>query len=500
MTPNPGPNDASVSLRSAEPLFSPFGILKNVGSSLISLLSATLLGFLTSLILARRLDHEVYGLYVLMLGIAGILTALADLGLGQVAVREIARHRARTGSLIGSAMALRMAANAIVLLLAVIFLAVDDQMPGHEPFTLLVILTMIVSLTSDLLRNVFAGHERFELDLVTRLAERLAILTLVVLVAGMTIEMTVAVVLVGTLIGLSLTLAVTFYLVPFRAFRPSRRESRELLVAGLPLGLSILIVSFYSRYDVIILGALRTHSEVAWFSVAYSLIAIVISLSFAASSALLPVFSRLAHQGHRDTQFGLYRLALRYLLIVALALVGGIVVLAAPVVNAVYGASYAPAGDALQVLAFTLLFILPTHLMLAVLLSLDRQRLVLTSHLLSGLLLLVLDPLLISWMGVLGAAITNVLVEGIILAFCLSMVSRLLGRVSLGLLLRPAGAAIIALIVFLVASGLPDGLRLTLALVGYAGALFAVRAVTTQDMHQLRQALAHSRVQPPGLA
>ncbi|HYO87225.1 MAG TPA: flippase [Candidatus Limnocylindrales bacterium] len=466
-------------------------ILKNVSSSLVSLMGALIIGFAVSWLLARSLGDTVYGQYVFLLGIAGILTAFADLGLSQVNTREVARDKPNAGRHALTAVGLRLTANGVILIVALVLLWMDADIRSHELMAMMVIVTMMITLLSDLLRSTFNGFERLELDLITRISERAVTLVIIILlvVGGISLDAAITGILVGAVAGLIITVGTLVRIPQIHPMHLIVRDIPALFTAGLPIGLSILVVSFYARYDVLVLGILRTPSEVAWFSVAYSLVQILVSLSFAASSTLFPVFSRLAHNGQFAHHQLLFREALRYTLVIAFATAGLTFVSAWPIISLMYGPTYAPATEALHILSLALAFMFPVHLMINVLFSLNRQRWVLMTHVVSGVMLLFLDPILISWQGVEGAAISNVIIEGTIFIICLALITRLLGPIEWGTFLRPLGAAAAAALLYALWP-LPELPRAMIALALYVLGLIALRAITAADVQRFRLAFA----------
>ena len=170
---------------------SPRRIVANIGNSVASLIGAMGIGFIISWLLARSLGDAVYGQYVFLLGIAGILTALADLGLSQVLIREVARDRANAGLHAASVVALRLMADGVVLIIALIAIYLDEVQRAHEALAITVVVTMMITLLSDLIRSAFNGFERLDPDLVTRVGERLITLVIIVLLVaeGITLDL-----------------------------------------------------------------------------------------------------------------------------------------------------------------------------------------------------------------------------------------------------------------------------------------------------------------------
>lgn len=464
---------------------SQFIVLKNIANSVVSLLGAMVLAFITSWLLARVLGDSTYGQYVFIFNTFGLILSFADLGLPQIAAREIARSQETAGHYMQTAVFLRLIATFFTLIAAVLMLLSLDELDGQELLALVVVFTTVITSFSDLLRSAFLAFERMEFDLITRVAERGITLILMVglAAAGLTLENAIWGLLAGSVIGMGITLVFLWRLVPPQGLRFNRDLAGLMLRAGIPMGGSILLVSFYSRYDVLILGILRPSQEVAWFSVAYSFILILVSLSFAASSALLPTFSR-----RQVVEVSLVTEALRYSLIIGLTVAAFIFIGAEPLVLTIYGESYAPAADALRLLGFTLIFIFPNHLMLNLMLSRNQQNTVLRANLLSGILLLILDPALILVFGVQGAVLANIAVEITIFCLYFYMIGQTVGRMSLLPIARTCAVGGAAIAVYFLTPD-PEFLRILSSGLVYVAALFIFRCIGPEDFARLQRLL-----------
>ncbi len=456
-------------------------ILRNIGSSVLSLLGAMVLSFVISWLLARLLDNEIYGQYVFMFNTFGLILSFSDMGLSKIITREIARSRDAAGQFVQTAVLIRLTLTLLTVIAALLVILTLDQLEGQEILALIVVFTLVITNFSDLLRSVFLGFERMELDLVTRVAERALTLVIVILLSLVTLTLETAVwgLLAGAVIGLLLTLLYLWKLITPQFMRFNRGFSTLMLRAGLPMGGSILLVSFYSRFDVLLIGILRTSQEVAWFSIAYSFILILVSISFAASGALLPAFSR-----YQGIHLPLLKESLRYTLIAGMTAAVCIFIGAETLILTIYGSSYAPSVGVLQLFGFTLVFIFPTHLMLNLLLSVNKQTAVFQRHLLSALLLLILDPFLIMLLGIQGAALANILVEATVFGLYLALIRKHTGSLFFRPILRvfAAGGAAFAAYLLLPASAV---FQILITVVVYLAAVFAFRCLTLDDLQRL---------------
>jgi O-antigen/teichoic acid export membrane protein len=489
-TPNPIPSEIGMTDQDSDSdqsqLYSLLTIVKNVFSLILSTLVAMGLGFVISWILARKLGDELYGNYVFMLGIAGLIVSLADLGLGRVTIREMAKEKGKAGEYLFTGIIIRLAAYVLVFLVIVGLAFSIEQLNGWEMTAIVIGLTAIILNMSNLLRGPFTSFEKLELDLLTRGAEQGVSLVIVIglIALGLSLNPLTVGLLVGATAGLVITIYYTLKLTPPSGLIYNTETGKSLLKTGIPMGFSIIIVGFYARYDVLILGILRDTQEVAWFSIAYSFILILALISFSSTNALFPIFSRLSGI-HREQQLTLLRDSLRYVLIIAIAVSGGVYITAETVVLTIYGQEYAPAFEALQIMAFSLTFMFPTHLMLTLLYAENRQNWVLSGHFTSGVLLLIFDPLLISRYGIHGAALSNIMVEFTIFCVYIYFTKISIGSIGVDTIVRPMLAGIIAAGVYLV---LPLPLILSIMMCGsvYLAALFAVQAIRPKDVSLIK--------------
>lgn len=475
-------------------LFSVRSILKNILSLLFSLMGATLLSFVTSWLLATQLGETTYGLYIFMLGVPGVVMSFADLGLGKVVTREMAKTPAKANTYLFTATILRLAAYLILSVITAIAILSLTTLRGYELLTLVVTFTIVVNGLSDLLRSAFVSFERTEFDLLTRVAERALSLFFVLGAAliGISLSSAIFALVAGAVAGILITFFAVLRFMPRNETKFDLPTGKSFLRAGIPMGASVLIISFYARYDVLILGLLRGTAEVARFSIAYSLLLVLSSLSFSVFSALFPVFSRLS-QVHRAEQKKLFVHALHYIFVLSIPLAGSIIIAGKAIVLLIYGESYGSSGEILQLLGVALVFMFPSHVMLTVLYAENRQSWVLGSHLLSAALLLIADPILITLTGVYGAALSNILVELVIFCVCLRLTTITLGTFSMGIITRPLAAGTVALVFYAFVPA-PNPINLVLTVVVLLGAMTAFKAISLAEIKRLNYYLIREKV------
>ncbi|MFW5708915.1 MAG: flippase [Chloroflexota bacterium] len=470
--------------------FSISTVARNVASLLASNLGVTFVGFVISWLMARYLGDELYGKYVFALSVAMLMLSVADLGLQKVATREMAKTPDQSGTLLFTAFVLRSLGY---IVMGTVFLTVAprlSEMEGLQSITILVVVIVTALGLTDVLNSVFIAHERMEFDLLTRVSERVLAVSLVatIIFMGGDLQAIAAVLAVAGAAGVLIAFFNLRRFISVQDLRFSLPTARSLLRNGAPMGLSLLVFAFYSRFDVLLLGMLRSSAEVAWFSIAYTLVLTVSTLATAGSQAFFPVFARLLYQD-REQGLSLLKTTLRFGLVTSVVAGGGLFVIAYPLITIVYGAEYQPAGDALSIMAFSLVFMLPTQLMFVLLLSDNRQTWVLYINLTGALLLLFINPILISSMGVEGAALTNVMIEAFVFTLYIFLVRSTLGWVGLDTIVMPLLAGIIGFGLYVLLPFTPV-VNLIAGTIAFIAALFLLKIIRRSDIVMLREMIA----------
>ena len=393
--------------------------------------AALLLAGLVTLRLATSyLGVEGFGGYAIVLSLAPILLAFADLGIGTLLARDLVHSPERRSELAGTLLGFRLAASAAVV---VICLAVAPFLPyeGHVRIGLVIAAVGVALLSTSSFALPFLQVE-FRLDLAALLDVVTACLTIAGVAAVVVLDLgfyaLVSVNAVVGLLGLSVAAAVVR-----RFWRPSlrfdRRLARRLLSDGLPLAAVIVLGLLHFRVDALMLSLMRPTEDVGVYTVAYRFLEQALVFPAIFMAAVFPLLASAVREGQASE---VVRKAFSFLLLVAVPLALALALFADPLVKLAAGNDFAAAALPLRVLTPALVFTFVNSVFAALLIVLNRQRaLILVS--LGGILLNVLMNLFaITHFGYMGAAVTTVISEG--LGLCVVF---LLARRACGFALSP---------------------------------------------------------------
>ena len=273
----------------------------------------------------------------------------------------------------------------------------------------------------------------------------------------------------------------------FPVFAPEWRRLKSLVLEGLPFGLAMFTVVLYGRIGVLLLKALSTNADVAYFNVGYMLSQPLGFISSALSISAFPSLSRRAQLGPSGVG-PVLRKTIKYQLIMALPLAVGLCLLAERVVPLLFhGGGFAQAGVALKLLSLGLPLIFLNLTSRYVLTALDSQRTYLRAIALGLAVNLGLSAALAGSLGYGGACAGLLGGELAVFVMCQKSLTRYLGFA--GVFRELGRPALAAAVMGLAVAGLRSGSLLVVPAAGaviYVAMLFVLKVFSRDELRILR--------------
>jgi O-antigen/teichoic acid export membrane protein len=469
---------------------------KNVGAGLFgntSILIATrvltkAIGTVFTIVVARKLGIEDYGLYVFANSLGGMFGMAAVFGLPRLITRVVAREMDRTGETL---------ANIIILESALLTLAVTGMVStilllGYSGHRLWIVIiggsgALLVALL-DINAAFFRAHRRMDLEALMRipLSSLNLILGVAVLLAGLGI---LGLVVVQWIIY-AFILVSGFILAMRKLGRPSFSLDlpayRTLLTRAFPFALSTVFVHVYQSVAMILLPILGGDEITGLYAGAKNFLAVFGVLPISLTGSFFPVMSQLWETSYDDWRFTCQR-SLKYLLIMALPIVVGLSMIGEQVTLLVLGDEFAESGLILQTMAFWIILAFLNAGLSNALLSVDREK---THMRIVGVLMVVnvgANLALIPFWGAYGAVAASLLTEGLMLltqSYVLSKVSQ--GLFSRAITLQPILSVIVMAGAVYLARGLGLVPTVVVGAVVYPLSLFALGAFDANEIGLIR--------------
>ena len=381
--------------------------------------------FVFFLFAARRLGTDEFGVLSFALGFVTMFSVLVDMGLGQLAVRTIARDRDSGAQLVGLALPLKAVSSVLLAALIIAFAFLF----GYPSRTLLVVLAccpiVLDAAFTQFFRGVFQGLEATWLIAVARVLQAVLVLVaLATLSRWLNTAFSFASLNAGVVVLVSaFTLLVGVNQLGRPSWRVDVRQWGTVLRAALPLGVSAILIMFYYWNGSTLLSLFSGNRAVGIYNASYPLVFGLTFLSSSYAGALYPIMSR-AHATGAESVAGILARGLGFILPLAVCIVVVGSFSSAQIVQLVYGSQFAQSASVLRVLAWwgTLMYInaVMSHLFIAT----DRSSLVTAQAGLNLGVNLGLNFLLIPHLGAVGAAVAIVAAEALGVSFYIFLIAR----------------------------------------------------------------------------
>jgi len=398
------------------------GIRKNIAIQTLTQTLGRGLGFLFSLIVARKLGAGQFGVFSFTLSLGTLFSILMDLGLDPLIVKWTARQQ---DALVASVFRLRLAASLGIFALIIIVAAL---VPDLSFWTLALIgLYFVLQINLQTHVSCFQGIERMEWETgAITLQKTSAILLALGLLWFLPIPQMGALGLaLSVAAGLGLArwfsdrLAISALEWPARGQQwfPSRDHLRLIFRESLPLAVVLVAWSVYFKIDVILLKAFVSDAEIGYYSSAYKILE---GLTIFPSILLVAIFPALSRRSVQDEPRARGLLGQAFFLLAPAALLIWFVASrwSPLLIEIVYGSAYAPASPLLNILALALLALFPGYLFTKSLLAYDRNALYAGITVAAALLNIGLNLYLIPRLGAAGSAWATVVTESLVTLSC----------------------------------------------------------------------------------
>lgn len=367
-----------------------------------------LLAFATTLVIARVLGAEGYGVYALALAVGLYLAKASEAGLEGVGVRTIAERPETAGRLAAAVSGLRLVAAGGIMALAA--LVTHFAILEPERSALLLSFVVLIPVALDL-RWVLIGLEKSgPVGWARVLGEATTLGGVAWLVDDVgALDTAILCYAAGVAVGTTaLWVALRRQGVRLRiSWNPDL--ALPLLRRGLPIAGQVLLGLMIFNADLFLLRVLRDAESVGLYAAAYTPLAFAVNVGYAFAYSVLPVL--VAERGAGRDASTLYGDQVVRVLSIAFPLAAGAALMAAPLMAIGFGPEYDAAAPVLAALMSSAPFAGATALSWTALTALGRERWLLGLTALAAGLNIVFNLLWIPGHGMLGAAAATVLTE-----------------------------------------------------------------------------------------
>jgi O-antigen/teichoic acid export membrane protein len=402
-------------------------IAKNTTLLILSSAANLVLGFFYAAYSARYLGAEGYGTIAYALALTSILGVLADLGLGQLAIREISRDRSLTDKYVFNAIAIKL----ILVPITLVLIAIAANLLGKGDSTAISIVYILalstgISAFASIFSATFQAFEKMEYSSLGNVLNGAIMLSgaLLAIHLGLSAAGFAYVYLLTSLIALIYSLAV--YGVKFFRSRAALDFGSWgfLLSESMPFGLAALFVSIFSWVSSVMLSYTIGNEAVGWYNAAYRLIIILAIVPNMVSMSLFPVMCRFYTTSKSMFEFTQQR-SFRYMTFLGLPIGVGTTLIADKIIYTIFGPAYANSVIALQILVWASVLVFTSSSFSRLLSTSNMQMTVTKVMAICAVESILLNLLLIPRFSYVGACIAAVAAEATSLILTVTAASKI---------------------------------------------------------------------------
>ncbi len=303
---------------------------------------------------ARLLGDVQYGKFAFALSYASLFLILADFGLHQLIVREIARTPDKTKLYLSNGLFLKLIFSALTYVLIIGIVQFTGK--GQNDLTAVYVIgaAFIIGSFAEFFSSVFRAHQKMTYDVTATLIFGAFVNSVGITILFMGFNFVVlAYVYLGAHIlrVLYCILIVQFKFVPIRiSFDLS--TMKFLIKEGFPFGILYFFALMYTYIDSTMLSLMKGDEPVGWYNAAYRLVFAMMFIPTATMKVVFPALS-LYYKQSMDLFKSLFERSFKVMFLLGFSIAALIFSLSDRIIALLFGEEYLPAANALKILVWS---------------------------------------------------------------------------------------------------------------------------------------------------
>jgi len=335
-------------------------IFKNMSWLLVSQIIASVCGFIWTILMARYLGVDKYGIFGFATSFTGILVILVDLGISTHIVRHIATDYDSAPKYLGNAIPLKVIFSVlctVITLIALIIMNVDELV---IKVTLLFTLEMIIKSYVNLFNGSFQAFEKGKYQGIGNTILHL-ILLIFILIAIFT-DLGLYGIAISYILANTIVFVYEYIMLNKHVAKPKYELDKEfcknITLFSIPFAVTGLLYTIYYSIDIVMLTNMVGTYATGIYNATYKLISVLTLFYSVYTAVIFPVMSRF-YKNNESLFLISFEKSIKYLMLIIIPLAVATVFYSKDVMQLIYGHSYDGGSTVLSILIWTvcLLFI-----------------------------------------------------------------------------------------------------------------------------------------------
>ena len=462
---------------------------------LISQIIASVCGFVWTVLMARYLGVNNYGILGFAVSITGILGVIDDLGISYYIVRQISTDNESAPKYLGNSLPLKIIFATIKLILTFIILILLKTDEFTILITLLFSFEMIIKSYINSLNGAFQAFEntKFQGIGITLMNTT----TLLFILISIYADLGLLGVSISYIIANLITFIYSYYVLNKHITKPKFELDwefcKKITLFSLPFAISGMLYIIYYSIDMVMLSELVGDYANGIYNATYKLIAVLNLFYSVYTAVIFPVMSKFFKDDKKLLVIS-YEKSIKYLMLVMIPLATGTVFYSLDIIQLIYGHQYDAAASVLSILIWTVCLLFISGASNTLLNASHKEVTVTKIYAIAAVFNTVLNFFMIPYLSYNGAAITTVLSDILIVALQTYAIRRIGHKANKKLYSDLTkiiiGSAVLGIALYFL--NLNMWVALPVGIIIYFAVVYILRVFDNDDMYVIKEILGRN--------
>lgn len=390
-------------------------IFKNMSWLLVSQIIASAFGFIWTILIARYLGVNDYGILGFAISITAILGIIDDMGISTHIVRHIATDNDAAPKYLGNALPLKILFASFKLILTLIILFILGINKFTITITILFSLEMIFKSYINTLNGTFQAFEKGKYQGIGNTI--MNTLTLLFILISIYTDIGIIGISLSYIFANLIAFVYVYYVLNKHIVKPKFEIDTEfckrITLLSLPFAVTGILYTIYYSIDVVMLTSMVGDYATGIYNATYKLISVLTLFYSVYTAVIFPVMSKFFKNDEKMLLIS-FEKSIKYLMLVIIPLAVATVFYSTDVIHLIYGHEYNAASSVLSILIWTVCLLFISGACNTLLNASHKEVTVTKIYAIAAVFNIVMNFFMIPYLSYNGAAITTVLSDVLI--------------------------------------------------------------------------------------
>ena len=470
-------------------------IFKNMSWLLVSQIIASVCGFIWTILMARYLGVDNYGIFGFATSLTGILAITIDFGISNHIVRHIATDYDSAPKYLGNALPLKSIFSVGTIIITLIILILMQANELVITVTLLFTIEMILKSYIGTLNGSFQAFEEGKYQGIGNTI--LHVLLLIFILLTIFTDLGLIGIAISYIIANLIALIYEYYVLKKHVIKPKFELDadfcKKITLLAIPFAVTSLLYNVYYSIDIVMLTNMVGNYPTGIYNATYKLISVLTIFYSVYTAVIFPVMSKFFKNDEKMLLIS-FEKSIKYLMLIIIPLAVATVVYSTDIIHFIYGHEYDASSSVLSILIWTVCLLFISGAANTLLNASHKEVTVTKIYAMAAIFNIVLNLFMIPYLSYNGAAITTVLSDVLIVILQAYIIYRLGHRPNnklyYDILKIIAGSAVLGIALYLL--NLNMWVALPVGIIIYFAVMYLIRFFDDDDKYVIREILGRN--------